>query len=264
MNLLIGREEDQSRLVVQAGKKLFAFGAPDSVPLSVSRYKPEQRTAHCRLDIDDRTHKLQIVNLNPANYTWVDGCQVTDVPMEVDWDANVQLGGEYYNLDFRNILSQLGIETPVAIGHLERIYTNYERARLDLQIQQQKKANQQRLQGILSQASMVVMVIPSLLPDKVLEVPGWLRAVLICSALLLGIIFFIRGNKSGNILAVQMKNLDQQLEHDYVCPSCQNFVGNRPYKMLIAQGRCPICGKYYRGTRPSSSNSLRMPRYSYN
>lgn len=248
MDLMIGRDGENNRLAVQTGKQIILFGEPGSVPMSVSRYKREEHTAHCRVTVDDRTHALKIANLNSRNYTWVDGRQVFEEPVAVDWDSRVQLGGEYYNLDLTYILGKLKVDAPVSVAHLERVWTDYERAKLEMQIDQQKKANQQKLQGILSQASMAIMFIPSIIPNDVLDVPVWLRAALILGALTLGVVFYIRGGKTDNIMAVKLQELERRLQHDYVCPECGNFVGNKPYKLLLAQGQCPYCRKYYRGS----------------
>lgn len=261
MEILIGRNGDDNRLAVQIAyktkKQLILLNQPNSVPNSVSRYKKDEQTAHCKVIINDMSQELSICNLNPMNYTWVDGNLIGMEPVVIDPRTDVCLGGEYYRLTLDPILKQIGYKEPVSIAHLEKVWADYERELLQMKIDQQKKANQSRLQGIISTFGMVLGIVPFCVPALGAIIPDWLRAVVICLGLVLAIFFYVRGAKMSNNVAIIQHELDKKFKHDYVCPVCRTFLGNKEYSMVVAQKKCPYCQTYFskHGAKNYSANS---------
>lgn len=112
---------------------------------------------------------------------------------------------------------------------MKRVWERYDRALLKLQVEQQKAANQQKLQGLISQASVLCVIIPSVIPS--IPIPGMIRVLLVIIALLLGVYFYIKGTKTDESFVIKKRELDERFKDDYVCPKCGYF--SDLYLMII-------------------------------
>lgn len=120
---------------------------------------------------------------------------------------------------------------------MKRVWERYDRALLKLQVEQQKAANQQKLQGLISQASVLCVIIPSVIPS--IPIPGMIRVLLVIIALLLGVYFYIKGTKTDESFVIKKRELDERFKDDYVCPKCGYFFGFIPYDNLMYKKNCP-------------------------
>ena len=82
---------------------------------------------------------------------------------------------DQYRISLKKILKGIGYVPPISIKHLKRVWEKYDRALLKLQVEQQKAANQQKLQGLISQASVLCVIIPSVIPS--IPIPGRIRCL---------------------------------------------------------------------------------------
>ena len=235
----IGKEEGRHRLLVRVGANAFAVGADQSVPRSVSR-------AHCSLTVDfsddaaRRVTMVKIKNLKAQNVTYVDGLEVE--AKAIGEDARVQLGFERYTMDLRQVLAGMRKLLPAqatppkeySIAHLRTVWENYDRARLGLQLAEQRRNNLRGLGGLLSTAGILFAFFPAL---------GALRFVAMGVSLVLGLFFFFRGMNSSSSLAVKLHDLDEEFRKKYVCPNpeCRHFLGNIPYDVLRQNKGCGFC-----------------------
>ena len=77
--ILVGKEPGNGRLFVSVKingqPKTAAIGEMNSVPNSVSRCKPAENTAHCKIEVD-ATGNLIVTNLKPQNVTYVNGAEI--------------------------------------------------------------------------------------------------------------------------------------------------------------------------------------------
>lgn len=245
--LLIGKEPGNGRLLISITgngfKKTVTLGEYGSVPDSVSRCKPEEGVGHCKISIDENS-KMTLTNLKIKNVTYVDNMEVST--KHIDGNSKVSLGQDRYALNIKAILDLAEKTIPqqakeLSIKHLEAIWDIYDQALEKLQIEQQKKANQQRLQGILSMSGMLFALLP--FPDSV----RILRVIFIVAALGLAIFFFIKGSNVKDSFIFKKKELDKQFIKDYVCPNseCHHFMGTQPYMILRQNKKCPYCGCKY-------------------
>lgn len=247
ITLLIGRDEDANRLAVRTSTgKLMLIGREDSVPNSVSRYRPDLNTAHAAVTIDPVTQQMEIVNLNPLNYTWVGQERVLDTPVALKWSSAVTLGGDYYALDLASILKKIGLKRPVGVKQLEPVWHHYERELFNLNVEQQRKANQQRLQSICSLAGMALVGGSSMFnfgPEvaKYMEV---IRYFLLGMALLLVLFFFFKGRNIKDSFTMRKQALDKWLQDNYKCPSCGAPIGLTQFNQLGFR-RCINCQKRF-------------------
>ena len=209
MEILIGRDADEDVLAMLVdGKRMKDSKQP--VPNSVSRLKPDEYTAHCRIGI--KGSKITITNLNPNNVTYVDGEPVKSAV--IDNTNIVCLGVDQFRLDVRYLLKKLGYVAPVSIKHLRKVWDRYDSQLLDMQVEQQRQANQQKLQGLVSQLSMLCVIIPSVIPQ--VPIPPFIRVILVVAALSMGVFFYLRGGKANNSFVMKKRDLDARFRERYV------------------------------------------------
>lgn len=233
MEIIIGRDSNSNKLALLVDGKR---GVDSSVilPLCVSRLKPEENLGHCCISI--RKDNIRIINMNPQNVTYVDGEEIVD-SVKIDIHSIIELGVDQYRINIKKLLKKIGYVPPVSIKHLKRIWEKYDRAILKLQVEQQKAANQQKLQGLISQASVLCVIIPSVIPS--IPIPGIVRVILVIGAMALGIYFYIKGTKTEESFVVKKREIDERFKDDYVCPKCGYFFGFTPYENLTYKKNCP-------------------------
>ena len=242
---VIGKEEGQHRLLVKIGQKAFVVGSPQSVPNTVSR-------SHCSLSVeytDDQARKvtkIKIQNLKPQNITYVDGQEVES--KSIKEISHVQLGFNRYNMDLKQVVDGMRKFLPAApppppetfsLLKLKAVWEEYDSAKMELQLAEQKKNNFRGLGGILSGAGILFMFIPSL---------GVIRYLATGLAVLIGIVFFIRGMNTNSSLTVKLHDLDEEFRKRYVCPNpeCRHFLGQIPYDVLRQNKGCSYCKCKYK------------------
>ena len=233
MEIIIGRDSNSNKLALLVDGKR---GIDSSVilPFCVSRMKPEENLVHCCISI--RKDNIRIINMNPQNVTYVDGEEIVD-SVKIDIHSIIELGVDQYRINIKKLLNKIGYIPPVSIKHLKRIWEKYDRAILKLQVEQQKAANQQKLPGLISQASVLCVIIPSVIPS--IPIPGIVRVILVIGAMALGIYFYIKGTKTEESFVVKKREIDERFKDDYVCPKCGYFFGFTPYENLTYKKNCP-------------------------
>lgn len=129
-------------------------------------------------------------------------------------------------------------ETPTfSLRPLEAIWNIYDQKRLEIQEESVKRANQQRIQGIVSMMGMALGLLP---------IPVIFRAICVLVALLLGIYFFMQGQSSSSVQR-QLHDLDEEYATKYKCPNpaCGRPLGNMAYRNVRFQKQCPACNCRY-------------------
>lgn len=267
--IYIGRDDNTSRLG--------AFLSPTKgtlldimAPNCVSRYKPREQTAHCKLEVY-KDGQLKLINLNPQNVTYADGR-----PIDRAWvtaDTSVELGYARFRLPLAEMLDRFGYRKPYQIDHLQAIYQEYQDKLVQLQLKQAKDASKQRLQGLFSLLGMAVLFIPfqSLGFSSALQMT--IRGVFVGAALLLCIYFLFRSSNPRNTAVMQKMSVDNWLKEHYRCPNpeCQiPFKPHQDYLSLKSMGQCPYCKcklvetkSYVNHHQPSSSCSSNQLGYAY-
>lgn len=241
MELVIGREPQSNQLMIAVDGRPYRMDVGMNVPKSVSRYNQQNGSAHCRIIIS--TNGMRLENLNEMNVTYVNGEAVESC--KISPTSVVELGEDQYRINLAKILQLVGYHPTYSVKHLRRVWERYDKALLRLQLEERKKQNQQKLQGILSQASMVIVIIPSVMPN--IPIAMWLRAVLVMCALALGIYFYMKGNKTDDSFIIKKRELDEQFKQDYVCPNpkCKRFIGFNSYDSLKSKNKCNMCSCNY-------------------
>ncbi len=103
--ILVGKEPGNGRLFVSVKingqPKTAAIGEMNSVPNSVSRCKPAENTAHCKIEVD-ATGNLVVTNLKPQNVTYVNGAEI--VSKKVKSNGMIELGKDRYSVSVNTII----------------------------------------------------------------------------------------------------------------------------------------------------------------
>lgn len=241
MELIIGRESKNNQLIIIADGNPYRLDVGGNVPSSVSRYNIKDGTAHCRIIIS--TGNMRIENLNEMNVTYVNGIEIES--SKISMSSVIELGEDQYRINLPKILKLIGFQPTFSTKHLRRVWERYDKALLRLQLEEKKKQNQQKLQGILSQVSMLCVIIPSVLPS--IPIPSWLRCVLVAGALGMGIYFYLKGNQTDDAFIMKKRELDNQFKEDYICPNpkCKEFLNFTPYDTIKSRKKCTHCNCNY-------------------
>ena len=103
--ILVGKESGNGRLFVSVKingqPKTAAIGDMNSVPNSVSRCKPAEGTAHCKIEID-ATGSMVVTNLKPQNVTYVNDAEI--VSKKVKQNGVIELGKDRYPVNVNTII----------------------------------------------------------------------------------------------------------------------------------------------------------------
>lgn len=241
MELLIGRESQSNQLIIVADGNPYRLDVGGNVPHSVSRYNVKDGTAHCRIIIG--TGNMRVENLNELNVTYVNGIEVESSKISIS--SIIELGKDQYRINLPKMLKLIGYQPTFSTKHLRRVWERYDKSLLRLQLEEKKKQNQQKLQGILSQVSMLCVIIPSVIPS--IPIPSWLRCVLVAGALGMGIYFYLKGNQTDDTFIIKKRELDNQFKEDYICPNpkCKEFLNFTPYESIKSRKKCIRCGCNY-------------------
>mgnify|MGYP002855054682 CR=1 FL=1 len=244
--ILIGKEPGNARLSVSVKingqPKTAALGTKNSVPNSVSRCKPAEDIAHCKIDVDN-SGNLTVTNLKTENVTYVNGMEIET--KKIAADAKLELGIDRYPVSVGTI-----VETAVkivtascppppeeySILPLKTVWEEYNGKMRDIKIRQKNIA-------LLSSIPMVFSMLGGLIAGLAPEIREY-ALILTGMALLIMIYGFYRRFTDNSI--DEMDKITADFQRKYVCPNdkkpCHHFMGNIPYNILRQNTKCPYCG----------------------
>lgn len=242
--ILIGREPEKGRLLIAvntgSGTKTGAIGAPGSVSMGVSRCIPAQGKAHCKIDIDNNGN-IRIANIKEENITYVNGTEV--FAKTVKENCTIALGRDKYTVEMKAILDcakKILIGETFSIDHLEKVWNDYHRKSVHLQLSQKK---QNIIKGLYLPCTLISTLIGIF--AKELGLDKSISDALSYSMYGIAAFFLFYGlYKSITDKSITMKEkLNDWLMDNYVCPNpeCGHFMGNQPFKVLKQNKNCPHC-----------------------
>lgn len=234
MEIIIGRDEKTSRLKVCVGQQFKLYGAPGSVPMSVSRQ-------HCSIDYTEGG-SFVIHNVKTGkNVTMVNGNNIET--KRATLDDIIQLGFEKYILDLKSIVKDLPSPPPsVCIVPLEQVWNEYHDRKINLQIKERKMNAVRSVTGIFTLSAVACTLIPG-----VGDI-GFLRILLYIVAIVLTIAFFVITYRSASQMPAIQEEIDNEFHDKYVCPNekCGHFLGYQKYRDLSQMDKCPYCGAKFK------------------
>lgn len=236
--ILVGREPDRGRLLlsvdVKGNNKIVAIGNDHSVPNTVSRCRPNENRAHCRIEVLN-DNDIRITNLNDANYTGVNGQSIRSAVKKRN--VLLDLGGDNYSLNVAEALNTLekiidgGGGGEVSIIHLEKVWNDYEKV-----IDNIKRKQIQR-----GKVRMLPLVIGSL--GTVVSMLFGQNIIVAVAIALISILIYIAMMMEKDTSIEDTKKADDKLLSDYRCPNpkCNHYLNKQPYKVIKDHGSCPYC-----------------------
>ena len=245
-SILIGRDSGSSKLLIvviregQAPKG--AYIGEGKVPLCVSRCKPKEGTAHCKIDIDVNG-KMTIGNLKDHNSTFVDGTEI--ITKRITPNSKVALGYERYNLDISAVLStaEKVLKTvekniPLDISHLKPVWEEYEEALNNIKKEQKKRKKICTVSRILSPLAIVLSIF--LTGYGLGYLAKWAYVLTVVSVSITIYVEFLWKDYSDE----NSRRAYDKLVDNYICPhpNCRHFMGKIEYRILRQNRRCSYCG----------------------
>jgi len=218
MDIIIGRDTKDSRLLLTADGKDVVYGQPDSVPQSVA-------PKHCLLSFTSDAIRLKNLDIN--NYTYVNGQSIES--KNIIKGDRIELGGDQYLLDWKPVLSLM----PADIRPLKTVWDDFENISINLQIKERRFNTLRSATGLIT---MVAIAMGVIMGGK----NHWYLA-LYALAILTSIVFFIKAYLDSARMPKIRQELNRKFQQDYVCPHCGHFLGNQSYDILTQNDCCPFC-----------------------
>lgn len=248
--ILIGKEPGNGRLLIAVKSggsvKTAAIGNSGCVPDSVSRCKPAEDAAHCKLTID-ASGAIILTNLKDRNVTFVNDREI--VSKQVMPDNRIALGKDRYSINLSSILelaekliSQSSPENrqqkaEVSIKPLKKVWEDY--------IRQQKaiKVRHKNL-GIFLKVPIGFTMVGGIVSAAVPGIRSYAVVFTIIAFVVMIVGLYMQATEK---FEDKMEQLSEKFQNEYVCPNpdCHHFVGNYPYNILRQDKKCRYCGCKY-------------------
>ena len=240
--ILIGKEPGQGRLLVAIAEtgKVAAIGAAGSVPNSVSRCRPTEGIAHCKIvvDIDG---SMTITNMKPQNVTYVDGVEV--VSKHISTNSQIALGLDMFHVNMNAVMKVLGTivppppPPPADIRYLEKIWNEYYSNSLEVQQKRNSLALWSRVPMLFTMGGGALTALA--------KEQGWPKEVFTLTAFftIVGFLIMLYGfwKSFSDDSIKQLEEIKEDFEQHYVCPNCHHFLGYKKYTLLTQDKACPYC-----------------------
>lgn len=222
MEMTIGRDAATSALNIVVDNIPHPFGAPNSVPKSVSRQ-------HCTLSIND-DGTMRINNLNPNNLTYVNGVAV--ISKIITRDDKVELGTDHFVLNWEWI--EQAMPKVADIRPLQTVWENYNKSTRELA---QSTQRFQVIRGIVPVFTMSAVLIGYISGGR-----GGVFYFIYGLVIALTIIFSYKAWKDIAKNDLRREEIKDRFTHDYCCPQCGYFFGFTDYHILSRNmDNCPKC-----------------------
>lgn len=218
MEIIIGRNPQSGKIMLTVDGNEQPISTSDVLPNSIA-------SQHCKLIIHDG--KFLLKNLDVNNYVYVNG-QVVE-SKSISKHDKIELGKNRFLLDWEILNPFL----PIDISHLEKVWIDYEKENISLQIKERKFNAIRSATGIFTMVAIALSIATG----------GRSRwyIVLYGIAILASVIFFVKAYLDSSKIPQKRLDLTRQFQRDYVCPKCKHSMGSQPYEFLVQNSCCPHC-----------------------
>lgn len=240
--ILIGKESGNGRLLVSVRingqPKFTTIGEVNSVPNSVSRCKPVENTAHCKIEVDT-TGNIIVTNLKPQNVTYINGTEI--ISKKVKKDGIIELGKDHFSIRVSTIVEIASkIVASVcppppeeySIKNLKKVWDDYNSQMKMIKIRQ-------RNIGLLSSIPMAFSMLGGLIAGTVPEIRTFALILTGIALLILLIGLYLRFTDN---TIEKTEEITEEFQRKYACPKCGHFMGSHPYNILRQNKKCHYCG----------------------
>lgn len=218
MEIIIGRNPKNGKMMMTVDGNEQPSTSSETLPNSIA-------VQHCRLIINDG--RIHLKNLDVNNYTFVNGQMIES--KAISKTDRIEIGKDRILLDWA-ILNPF---MPIDISHLKKVWEDYEKENIDLQIKERKFNAIRSATGIFT---MVAIALSIATGGK----SKW-YFVLYGVAILASVIFFVKAYLDSSKIPQKRLELTRQFQRDYVCPKCKHSMGSQPYEFLAQNSHCPYC-----------------------
>lgn len=230
MEIIIGRDEStgKGRLSVVGGKAI-TFGAPKSVPKSVSR-------EHIKLTLEpDRD--ILLTNMNVENSTFVNGHEIET--KFITEDTPVMLGSDRFAMPW-NIVKPL-IPRIADIRPLKKVWETYEERTLQAQIRQGKF-------NVLNRISIVLSLLSGIAGSIFQQMGMNIGVIFSVIVLLVNLVLIVVSYRKASQTPRENKQIREDAENQYCCPreECGYKFTLMAYDRLVQMKKCPGCGATFK------------------
>lgn len=221
------------------------------LPDSVSRCKPEEKIAHCKIEFD-LSGNMILSNMKSQNVTYVNGIEI--VSKKIKEDCVVELGIDKYRIDLKQIIKitsilvdKIGIKKVVdsslleySVGPLKEVWNDYHKKTLEIKYRNKKLALLRSASPMFTLGSGAVATLAKTM--------GWGQSVFVLTTIMtvFGLILMMYGFYKGyaDKSIEESERLLEEFQHNYICPNpkCKHFMGMQPYHVLKQNKKCPFCG----------------------
>lgn len=224
--IIIGRNHQTNQLQLSVNGKSQPFGPKNSVPTSVSK-------EHASFSIMD-DGKLVINNLSIQNDTYVNMVGIES--KRIKEGDRIELGPDHYVLDW-------GFLTPFIpkyadIRPLKKVWDDYQRELLDLQIKEKRFGVLRSATGLITTLAIILSMFTG--RDNPMFIILYAAAGLISAA------FFIKAYMECSKTPMKMQEIKDAFPNKYVCPNCGHFLGQVSYDVLCQNSKCQHCKAIYK------------------
>lgn len=241
--ILIGKEAGQGRLlaaIAETGKAV-ALGTVGSVPNSVSRCRPIEGIAHCKIVVG-MDGSMTITNLKPQNVTYVNGVEV--VSKHISTNSQIALGMDMYHINMNAVMNALESivppppSPPLNIKPLEKIWNVYYSKSLKIQQRRNSLALWSRVPMLFTMGG---GALTALAKEQDWQELFTLTAFFTIIGFLIMLYGFWKSFSDDSIK--QLEEIKEDFEQHYVCPNkdCHHFLGYKKYSLLTQDKACPYC-----------------------
>lgn len=260
----IGRESGRSRLLVAVSKEgrtgIAAIGAAGSVPNSVSRCRPEEGTAHCKIEADEQGNMI-LTNLKSRNVTCVNGFEI--ISKRIVESDRLSLGKDGYTVSVHAIAEaaqmagapeggrrqgagpQAAVQS-YSLKPLEAVWNRYHEKLYQLNLKQRNIGLLRSFSPILTIGSAAVTGLSRMGNVMTHEpaakvVVATVAPILTCMGVIIMIYAFVKSYRFDYLK--EKERITEEFQRNYACPNpkCHHFMGYNPYNILKQNKVCPYC-----------------------
>ena len=207
------------------------------IPNTVSRCKPENGIAHCKIAIG-RDATVTVTNMKSENYTFVNGMEI--MTKRINANSVVELGPNRFMIDIAEIISTAHkLIDSKAESHLKGI-----REKFDTSMIRSRQESESNIATCNSFTILTVFtgIITIVLRKAIPDAPFFIAALVLTAIfMVLTLMKFANMYKMAHI-EVQRSAI-KEFTDNYRCPHCGTFIGDIPYKKLTELPSCPECRK---------------------
>lgn len=236
--ILIGRDPFSDNLLVSVKKgcttRTSTLPLSTAVPRNVSRCKPQDNIAHCKLTIDE-LGRIRAANLKNGNHTYINGIEFVD--KRIDDGCTLQLGTNRFPVTVGSILD-------LALSLTENTNTRLEKTRIKFETNLKELTAKARIRCAVCNTTILIAILAwtctIVLKKAGMSEIWWVSSLAITILAAVMVIVKHAGMYRMRHIEERKSVIDEYLGR-YTCPHCGTFFGDIPPSRIKTMAECPTC-----------------------